>query len=105
MLNKETNNPKSKDSFVETLRNGLILADGAMGTYLQEQTISNSPIIIEELSLTHPQEVRSAHIEYIQSGSSLIQTNTFAANREKLGELRLQDEVTVSYTHLRAHET
>ena len=93
MLNKETNNPKYKDSFVETLRNGLILADGAMGTYLQEQTVSNSPIIIEELSLTHPQEVRSAHIEYIQSGSSLIQTNTFAANREKLGELRLQDEV------------
>ena len=93
MSNKETNSSKWKDSFVENLRSGLMLADGAMGTYLQEQTISNSPSIIEEMSLTHPEEVRSAHIKYIQSGSSLIQTNTFAANREKLSDLRLQDKL------------
>ena len=93
MSNMETNNPERKDSFVEDLRSGLMLADGAMGTYLQEQAISDRSSIIEEMSLTHPEDVRSAHIEYIQSGSSLIQTNTFAANREKLSDLKLQDKV------------
>ncbi len=47
----------------------------------------------EEANLVAPEIVVSVHVAYIQAGAELIETNTFGANRAKLGALYLDDDV------------
>lgn len=74
-------------------RDSIIISDGAMGTYYSELT-SDSATRVEEANIFDPETIRRIHQEYIDSGSTLIRTNTFAANtvslnidREKLSEI------------------
>jgi homocysteine S-methyltransferase len=48
----------------------------------------------DELNLTKPAAVADIHREYIEAGAQLIITNTFGANRFKLGKHGLASEVT-----------
>src|SRR5574341_531926 len=65
--------------------NEVILADGAMGTMLHSRGVSFDKCF-DELDLTDPQAVADIHREYIEAGAQLILTNTFGANRFKLGK-------------------
>jgi homocysteine S-methyltransferase len=47
----------------------------------------------EEANLRAPDTVVSLHVSFINAGADLIETNTFGANRRKLGSLYLEDEV------------
>ena len=47
----------------------------------------------DELNLSQPELVRSIHEEYLQAGAEVIETNTFGANRYRLGRYGLQDNV------------
>src|SRR5437868_96682 len=47
----------------------------------------------DELNATEPEAVFRVHQEYIEAGAQIIETNTFGANRFKLGPLGLGDEV------------
>ena len=47
----------------------------------------------DELNLTHPDVVAEVHQEYVRAGADVIETNTFGANRYKLGNFALADEV------------
>jgi homocysteine S-methyltransferase len=47
----------------------------------------------DELNLTAPDLVRSIHLDYIQSGAELIETNTFGANSFKLAGHNLADRL------------
>jgi homocysteine S-methyltransferase len=47
----------------------------------------------DELNLTNPAAVAEVHREYIEAGAQLIITNTFGANRFKLGKHGLQHDV------------
>jgi homocysteine S-methyltransferase len=69
-----------------------LLADGAMGTLLHERGI---PIdaAFDELNLKRPDLILEVHRAYVAAGSELIETNTFGANRFKLGEHGLDDHV------------
>ncbi|MBZ0304182.1 MAG: homocysteine S-methyltransferase family protein, partial [Anaerolineae bacterium] len=71
-----------------------LLADGAMGTMLHEGGASIHASF-DELNLTQPQQVAAVHHAYIQAGANLIETNTFGANRFKLAENGLGDQVAV----------
>jgi methionine synthase / methylenetetrahydrofolate reductase(NADPH) len=73
------------EDFNERLRNSILVADGAMGSLLYEAV--NGQRCVEELNATHPEEVFRAHQAYVEAGAQLIETNTFGANRYKLGEL------------------
>src|SRR5438105_15259186 len=47
----------------------------------------------EEANLRSPESVLSLHLGFIRAGAELIETNTFGANRAKLRELYLEDEL------------
>src|SRR3989454_8433664 len=47
----------------------------------------------EEANLRAPDAVVSLHVSFINAGAELIETNTFGANRRKLGAHFLEDEV------------
>lgn len=74
--------PKKSD-FMECIKEQVLLADGALGTYLYEKGLdlgTNTDLI----NLTEPDLVYSVHEDYIRAGSKVIETNTFGANRFKL---------------------
>ncbi len=81
-----------KPDFLEYLNEKVLLADGALGTYLYEKGIAlgtNTDL----LNIQEPDLVYSVHEEYIRAGSKLIETNTFGANRFKLHGLGKGDQV------------
>jgi len=81
------------DTFLERLAQGPLLFDGAMGTMLHSRGASlERPF--DELNVTHPALVAEVHRAYIEAGAQVIETNTFGANRLKLGEHGLADRVT-----------
>ncbi len=47
----------------------------------------------EEANLRSPESVLSLHLGFIRAGADLIETNTFGANRHKLAEHYLEDDV------------
>jgi homocysteine S-methyltransferase len=73
-----------KNTFLQRLHDGPILADGAIGTELYRRGNFPSGICFEELSVSHPDMVRQVHLDYIEAGAEIIETNTFGANRIKL---------------------
>jgi methionine synthase / methylenetetrahydrofolate reductase(NADPH) len=80
-----------KPDFNEYLRERVLLADGAIGTYLYAKGIEPDKNI-ERLNLIDPDLVYSMHEEYIRAGSRLLETNTFGANRLKLEAAGLGDK-------------
>src|SRR4030088_1432277 len=78
--------------FVERLGERPLLCDGAMGTMLYARGVPLDACF-DVLNLSEPKIVQSIHAEYIQAGSDLIETNTFGANRFKLGIHGLQGRV------------
>jgi methionine synthase / methylenetetrahydrofolate reductase(NADPH) len=82
------------ESFNDKLtKSNVILADGAMGTILHARGIGFDKCF-DELNLSNPGAVAEIHRAYIEAGAQLIITNTFGANRFKLGKHGLQDRVT-----------
>jgi len=69
-----------------------ILADGAMGTMLNAQGIGFDQCF-DALNLSNPGLVAEVHRAYIEAGAQIIQTNTFGANRYKLSDHDLEDQV------------
>ncbi len=69
-----------------------ILSDGAMGTLLHQHGVPISTCF-DELNLTNPEQVARIHRDYLDAGSELIETNTFGANRYKLGKHGLEGKV------------
>ncbi len=78
--------------FVERLGRGVILCDGAMGTLLYERGIPFDTCF-DEVNLRQPTLVVDIHREYIAAGSEIIETNSFGANRYKLEQFGLADQV------------
>ncbi len=77
---------------LDRLAAGVILADGAMGTMLHSRGVSFDKCF-DELNLTKPDAVAQLHREYVDSGAQLILSNTFGANRFKLGKHGLELQV------------
>src|SRR5262245_57048958 len=79
-------------NFLDLISNGVILADGAMGTMLHAHGIGFEKCF-DELNLTRPSAVAEIHRAYIEAGAQLIISNTFGANRFKLAKHGLEDHV------------
>jgi homocysteine S-methyltransferase len=80
------------EAFLERLDRGPLLADGAMGTMLYARGVPFDQGF-DALNVAHPEVVRAVHAEYLAAGAELIETNTFGANRFKLGLHNLEDQV------------
>ncbi|MEK8131942.1 bifunctional homocysteine S-methyltransferase/methylenetetrahydrofolate reductase [Paenibacillus filicis] len=81
-----------KPDLREALRRGVLVGDGAMGTYLYQMGFPVG-ISYEELNLLKPDVIREIHRRYYEAGARLIETNTFSANRERLSKFGLEGEV------------
>ncbi len=72
-----------KKDFRKAIEEGVLLADGAMGTLLVSRGASpdqaKSP-----LNVSDPEAVRDVHEDYCDAGARILTTNTWDANRVKL---------------------
>lgn len=82
----------AKIPFRDRLEQGVILADGAMGTMLHAE--HNLPIdtCFDLLNLTEPATVADIHRRYIEQGAEIVETNTFSANVFKLSKCGMEDD-------------
>ena len=69
--------------FLKRLEQGVVLADGAMGTVLYDRGITFDRSF-DLLNIQEPALVQSIHRDYIRAGAELIETNTFGASRIRL---------------------
>jgi len=79
-------------SFADIFASRPVLADGAMGTVLYARGVTINRCY-DELNLTDPSLILAVHEEYLQAGAEIIETNTFGANRFRLGRHGLAGKV------------
>ena len=79
-------------AFLDRLRERPLLGDGAMGTMLYARGVPLDACF-DVLNVNEPKVVQGIHAEYIQAGADWIETNTFGANRFKLGVHGLSSRV------------
>jgi homocysteine S-methyltransferase len=82
----------TRTPFLEALDTRVLVCDGAMGTMLYAKGIFLNRSF-DELNLTQPDLVADVHQAYIRAGADVIETNTFGANRIKLGAFGVADKV------------
>jgi len=70
----------------------VIVFDGAMGTMLYSKGVFIN-VCYDELNLRAPDMVLAVHEEYVRAGAEVLETNSFGANRLKLGAYGLEGEV------------
>src|ERR1700731_4031572 len=78
--------------FLEALDDRVLVCDGAMGTMLYAKGVFINKSF-DALNLTQPDLVAEVHQEYVRAGADVIETNTFGANRIKLGSFGLADKL------------
>lgn len=80
-------------SFLEYIKNSVLVLDGAMGTMIQGLNLTDADfggpefrMLSDLLSLSRPDEVKNIHLTYLRSGCHAIETNTFGASPLRLAE-------------------
>jgi methionine synthase I (cobalamin-dependent)/5,10-methylenetetrahydrofolate reductase len=84
MTAAEINTQSRAAEFRKKLQSKIVVTDGAMGTMLYGKGVFINRCF-DELNLSSPQLVRELHQEYVKSGAEVIESNTFGANRVRLG--------------------
>ena len=69
----------------QLVSHGLVITDGAWGTELQARGLALGDFP-DAWNLPHPDRVGEVARAYVEAGSQGILTNTFGANRIRLGE-------------------
>ena len=77
---------------LDALDQRVLVCDGAMGTMLYAKGIFINKSF-DELNLSNPDLVGQVHQEYVRAGADIIETNTFGANRIKLGSFGIADKL------------
>lgn len=82
------------DEYLQRVLDGeeFLVFDGAMGTQLQERGLAAGELP-ELLCLANPDEITDIHAAYVAAGADVATTNTFGANREKLGGAATVQEI------------
>ena len=86
-----------RQSIEDYLDDHVLLADGAMGTQVQDQNLSLADYqdcenCTDILSLSRPDVVRKIHDSYFAAGADAVTTNSFGASPLTLAEFDLQDK-------------
>lgn len=80
------------NTFLDEIRNHILLFDGAMGTEIQklkpkaEDFPNNKDGFNDGLVRSKPEWIKNIHRSYLEAGSDCIETNTFGSNQIKLQE-------------------
>lgn len=85
-------------SFLDTVRERVVIYDGAMGTQIQERhpTLDDfwgKENCSEILVLSRPDMVKDIHAAYFKVGADVVETNTFGGTSIVLSEFGLPDKV------------
>ncbi len=79
--------------FIQRMQEGVVVADGAMGSLLASQFAGEPPSLLArrilEVNRTDPALVHEIHLRYIAAGAELIETNSFGSSRPRLERLGL----------------
>ena len=87
MVSTRTDRP-----FIDAVRAGVLVVDGAMGSLLYERGVLYSACF-EELNVTRPELVMKVHEDYLRAGAQILETNTFGANALRLEKHGAQGRV------------
>ena len=74
---------KPRDRILDTLRERILILDGAMGSLLQRRGLPEG-CPPDLWNLENPEAVAGAHREYARAGAEVLLTNTFGASRTRL---------------------
>ena len=82
------------DDYLQGVLDGknFLVFDGAMGTQLQARGLAAGELP-ELLCLTNPGEIAEVHAAYVAAGADVVTTNTFGANRDKLGDAATVEQI------------
>ena len=90
---------------VDILKQKILIIDGAMGTMIQRHKLSEEDYRGERfknwhcdvkgnndlLSITQPDIITNIHLQYLQAGANIIETNTFSAQRISMADYGMED--------------
>src|SRR3954464_8600845 len=94
----------TEKSLRELLARRILVIDGAMGTMIQRERLSDADYRGERfrdhpadlkgmndlLCLTKPEVVEKIHRQYLEAGADIIETNTFGATSIALADYKLE---------------
>ena len=84
----------------EFLQKNIVILDGGMGTLLQERGLQPGEAP-ERWNLTHADDVVAIHKAYFDSGSNIVNTNTFGANTLHFSEDELEEIIRAAVANVR----
>ncbi len=80
-------------NFEDALKNQILILDGAMGTMVQALDVTDATfggslfrMLTDLLVFARPEDLEDIHLQYLQAGANLIETNTFGASPLRLKE-------------------
>jgi 5-methyltetrahydrofolate--homocysteine methyltransferase len=93
------------NKLLDLLKEKILIIDGAMGTMIQRHKLSEEDYRGERfknwhcdvkgnndlLSITQPDIITNIHLQYLQAGSNIIETNTFSAQRISMADYGMED--------------
>jgi len=91
----------------KTLKNKILVLDGAMGTMLQEYKFTEEDFRTERfkehpcplqgnndlLSLTQPEAIKEIHRKYFEAGADIVETNTFSSTSIGMSDYQMESLV------------
>ena len=88
----------TSQSLLRALSQRVVVADGAMGTMLQDHDLGLDDFeglegCNEILNVSRPDVVRATHDAYLAVGCDAVETNTFGANLANLAEYDIADRI------------
>ncbi|HEY4226264.1 MAG TPA: methionine synthase [Pseudolysinimonas sp.] len=90
--------PERSEALLAALKERVVIADGAMGTMLQDVNPSLDDFQQHEgcneiLNVTRPDIVETIHRTYLATGIDAVETNTFGANWSNLSDYGIEDRI------------
>ncbi len=89
-----------ESAYLETLKERILVFDGAMGTSIQALQLSADDFggskldgCNDHLVLTRPDVIKDIHASFLDVGCDVIETDTFRANRMSIAEYGLADKI------------
>lgn len=86
------------NDYIDTITRGVVVFDGATGTWLQTQDLTADDFggphlegCNEILNVTRPDVIEALHRAYLDVGAGVVETNTFGAFGAPLGEYDMAD--------------
>jgi 5-methyltetrahydrofolate--homocysteine methyltransferase len=90
--------PSRSRALLETMRERVVIADGAMGTMLQQHELTLDDFVQLEgcneiLNETRPDVISAIHGAYFDVGVDAVETNTFGANWSNLSDYGIDNRI------------